>query len=153
MTGTGAERARRLAERIHEVIASLLESRVKDPRLGFVTVTDVRVTGDLREATVFYTVLGDDANEASTAAALDSAKGMLRSELSRTLGIRYTPSLAFVRDALPTNASHITELLTQAQKADEKAHEQARAAKFAGAADPYRHHGDDTTSEPPNTAA
>jgi ribosome-binding factor A len=153
MTGTGAERARRLGERIHEVIASLLESRVKDPRLGFVTVTDVRVTGDLREATVFYTVLGDDTNEASTAAALDSARGMLRSELSRTLGIRYTPSLTFVRDALPTNASHITELLTQAHLADERAHQQARAAKFAGAADPYRRHGDETTSEPPNTAA
>lgn len=151
MSSSQDEKARRLAERIHEIVASLLESKVKDPRLGFVTVTDVRVTGDLREATVFYTVLGDDANEESTAAALESAKGMLRTEVSRILGIRYTPSLAFVRDALPKTAAQISQLLVEAQKADEHVHELAKNADYAGAPDPYRRKPE--SDEPPTSAA
>jgi ribosome-binding factor A len=76
-------RARKLADRIKVVVAETLELRVKDPRLGFVTITDVRVTGDLRDATVFYTVYGDEDERAATAAALDSAKGVLRTEVGR----------------------------------------------------------------------
>ena len=91
-------RVRRVADRIKESVALLLDTRVKDPRLGFVTITEVRVTGDLREATVFYTVLGDDEKRASTKAALESAKGMLRSEVGKALGIRHTPSLQFLLD-------------------------------------------------------
>ena len=103
-------RAKRVADRIRETVAQLLETRVKDPRLGFVTVTEVRVTGDLREATVFYTVLGDDEKRLNTKKALDSAKGMLRSEVGRVLGIKHTPSLTFMHDALPENAIHISEV-------------------------------------------
>ena len=93
-------RARKLADRVRVVVAETLEHRVKDPRLGFLTITDARVTGDLREATVFYTVYGDESARAATAAALDSVKGMLRTEGGRQTGVRYTPSLAFVADNL-----------------------------------------------------
>ena len=106
---------RKLADRIQVIVAEMLETRVKDPRLGFVTITDARVTGDLREATVFYTVYGYDEERAGTAAALESAKGVLRSEVGRQTGVRHTPSLAFVADALPENAKHIEDLLVEAQ--------------------------------------
>ncbi len=107
-------RARKLADRIREIVAEALEKRVKDPRLGFVTVTDTRVTGDLQHATVFYTVLGDAEEQAATRAALESAKGVLRSEVGRRTGIRLTPTLEFVADAVPENAAHIDELLRAA---------------------------------------
>ena len=98
-------RARKLADRIKVVVAETLERRVKDPRLGFVTVTATRVTGDLQHATVFYTVFGDDAEKSATAAALDSARGVLRSEVGRRTGVRLTPTLEFVADAVPENAA------------------------------------------------
>ena len=99
-----AARARKVADRIHETVARLLQGRIKDPRLGFVTVTDVRVTGDLQQATVFYTVYGSDEERGETAKALRSAKGLIRSEVGKALGIRLTPSLSFQLDALPTTA-------------------------------------------------
>ena len=71
-------RARKLADRIQQIVAHQIDTRVKDPRLGFVTVTDVKVTGDLQHASVFYTVLGDEESRAGTAAALESARGLLR---------------------------------------------------------------------------
>lgn len=140
-------RARRLAERVKEIVANALEHEVKDPRLGFVTVTDVRVTADLREATVFYTVFGDESEQAATAAALESAKGVLRSEVGRQTGIKNTPSLAFVVDALPDTARHIDDLLRQAAAADAQVHAQASGATFAGDADPYRHDEDAADDE------
>src|SRR3954468_1213332 len=110
-------RARRLAVRIREIVASTLELQVKDPRLGMVTITDSRVTPDLREATLFYTVLGDDVAQAESAAALESAKGVLRSAVGRQTGIRYTPSLTFVSDVVPETAAHLDVLLAQARAA------------------------------------
>lgn len=138
MTETDA-RARRLSERIQVIVAETIERRIKDPRMGFVTITDVRVTGDLREATVFYTVLGDPTEQADTAEALESAKGMLRTEVGRQTGVRHTPSLAFIADAIPETARHLDDLLRKAHAADERVHEQAVAATYAGDADPYRH--------------
>ena len=132
-------RAKRLADRIKVIVAELLETRVKDPRLGFITVTDVRVTGDLREATVFYTVLGDEAALQDTADALASVSGMLRSEVGRLTGVKFTPTLAFRADALPNVARNIEDLLAQARAADEQVHRIAENADFAGEADPYRH--------------
>ncbi|MHB2024549.1 MAG: 30S ribosome-binding factor RbfA, partial [Mycobacteriales bacterium] len=111
---TDEARARRLAGRIHEVVAQMLERSVKDPRLGMVTVTSVRVSADLHEATVFYTVLGDDTAREQTAAALESARGVLRSEVGRRTGVRFTPNLAFVLDQLPEDAARIAELLAAA---------------------------------------
>ena len=144
MTATDA-RARRLAERIQVIVAETIERRIKDPRMGFITITDVRVTGDLREATVFYTVFGDSTEQADTEEALESARGMLRTEVGRQTGIRHTPSLAFVADAIPETARHLDDLLRRAQAADERVHEQAAGAIYAGDADPYRH--DDEAGE------
>ena len=136
-------RARKLADRIHEIVAEALEKRVKDPRLGFVTVTDTRVTNDLQHATVFYTVLGDAEEQAATAAALASAKGVLRSEVGRRTGVRLTPTLEFVADAVPENAAHIDELLQAAAARDAHVAALAATADYAGEPDPYRHEDDD----------
>jgi ribosome-binding factor A len=136
-------RQRRLAERIQHIVAEMLELRIKDPRLGFVTITDVRVTPDLREASIFYTVLGDANEQAATAAALASASGVIRSEVGKQTGIKFTPTLEFIPDAVPENARHVEELLAQAAAADAAVHEQAARAQFAGDPDPYRHVQDD----------
>jgi ribosome-binding factor A len=136
-------RARKLADRIRVIVAETLERRVKDPRLGFVTVTDARVTGDLHDATVFYTVYGDDAARADTAVALDSVKGLIRSEVGRQTGVRFTPTLTFVADAVPENAAHIDDLLARAQESDAEVARNAAGASFAGEAEPYRRPGDD----------
>ena len=136
-------RVRRLADRIQEIVAQLLERRIKDPRLGFVTITDVRLTNDMREASVFYTVMGDEQEQADSAAALKSARGMIRTEVGRITGVRFAPSINFVQDALPTTAAHIEELLDQAAKDDARVHKQAADAEFAGEADPYRTDNDD----------
>ncbi|WP_434080786.1 30S ribosome-binding factor RbfA [Sanguibacter sp. Z1732] len=131
-------RARKVADRIHEVVATLLDTRIKDPRLGFVTVTDVRVTGDLQQATVFYTVLGEDADREASAAALASARGLIRSEVGRQLGIRLTPSIEFVPDALPETAAHLEQALREAAAKDAELARRREGATFAGEADPYR---------------
>lgn len=131
-------RARKLADRIREIVADALEKRVKDPRLGFVTVTDTRVTNDLQHATIFYTVFGDAEEKAASAAAIESAKGVLRSEVGRRTGIRLTPTLEFVADAVPENAAHIEELLRAAAAHDADVAAQAASAQYAGDPDPYR---------------
>jgi ribosome-binding factor A len=136
-------RARKLAERIHEIVAEALEKRIKDPRLGFVTVTDVRATADLQHATVFYTVFGDEEERAASAAALESAKGVLRSEVGRRTGVRLTPTLDFVADAIPENAAHIEDLLRTAAAHDADVAALAASADYAGEADPYKHPEDD----------
>jgi len=131
-------RARKLADRIRVIVAEMLETRVKDPRVGFITITDARVTRDLREAIVFYTVYGDEAEQAGTAAALESAKGVLRSEVGRQTGVRFTPTLSFVADAVPENARHIEDLLRVAAQADAAVHRRAAGATHAGDPAPYR---------------
>lgn len=136
-----------MADRIQQIVAELLERRIKDPRLGFITVTDVRLTNDMREATVFYTVLGEDADREATAAALASAKGHLRTEVGRITGVRFAPSLTFVLDALPTTAAHIEDLLKEAAASDAVVQERAAGAQYAGDADPYRHDEPDDADE------
>ena len=137
-------RVRKIADRIQVIVAEMLERRIKDPRLGFVTITDVRVTGDSQQATVFYTVLAGAAGEqsdekalADTAAALESAKGLIRSEVAKQLGMRITPSLTFVADALPETARHLDEVLERARKLDEEAAAR-RVEAYAGEPDPYK---------------
>jgi ribosome-binding factor A len=132
-------RVLKLADQIKVIIAEMLERRIKDPRLGFITITDVRLTGDSREATAFYTVLGTDQDQASTAAALASATGLLRSQVGKQLGLKFTPTLTFVPDAVPENARQIDELLAQARATDERVAEQAAAAAYAAGEDPYKH--------------
>jgi ribosome-binding factor A len=130
-------RVRKIADRIQVIVAEMLERRIKDPRIGFVTVTDVRVTGDSQQATVFYTVLGEETDLVSTAAALESAKGLLRSEVAKQLGMRHAPTLSFVHDALPASARHLDEVLARAKALDEEAAAR-RVEEYAGEADPYK---------------
>ncbi len=131
-------RVRKIADRIHVIVAEMLERRIKDPRLGFVTLTDVRVTGDSQQATIFYTVLGADGDLESTGAALESAKGLLRSEVAKQLGLRHAPSLEFIPDALPENARHLDDVLAKARESDEQVAAARAGATYAGEADPYK---------------
>ncbi|MEV6739877.1 MULTISPECIES: 30S ribosome-binding factor RbfA [unclassified Streptomyces] len=141
-------RAKRLADLIREVVAQKLQRGIKDPRLGsHVTITDTRVTGDLREATVFYTVYGDDEEREAAAAGLESAKGILRSEVGRAAGVKFTPTLTFVADALPDTARNIEDLLDKARASDAKVREAATGKSFAGEADPYRKPGSDDETD------
>ena len=137
-------RVRRVADRIKVVVAEMLERRIKDPRLGFVTITDVRLTGDSQQATIFYTVLAGAAGEqsdekalADTAAALESAKGVLRSEVAKKLGMRITPTLTLLTDALPDSPRHLDEVLARARQLDEEVAAR-RVEAYAGDADPYK---------------
>ncbi|GAA4619253.1 30S ribosome-binding factor RbfA [Saccharopolyspora hordei] len=138
-----APRARRLAKRIAQIVASGLEHEVKDPRLAMVTITDARVTPDLRDATVYYTVFGDEADYASTAAALSSATGVLRSRVGQQTGVRFTPTLTFVADTVPDNARRMEKLLAKAKEADAEVARLASSASPAGDPDPYRTSTDD----------
>ena len=132
-------RVRRVADRIQVIVAEMLERRIKDPRLGFVTITDVRLTGDTQNATIFYTVLGEgEESLASTAAALASAKGLIRSEVGKQLGMRHVPALAFELDAIPESARHLDEVLAKAREADAAVAAAREGALPAGEADPYK---------------
>src|SRR3954464_9627554 len=130
-------RVRKIADRIQVIVAEMLERRIKDPRLGFVTITDVRVSGDTQQASVFYTVLGDEEQVASSAAALESAKGLIRSEVAKQLGMRHAPTIEFLHDALPETARHLDEVLARA-KAQDEAVAAARGTTYAGDEDPYK---------------
>jgi ribosome-binding factor A len=137
-------RARKLADRIAQIVAEMLEFRIKDPRLGFVTVTEARLTGDLREATVFYTVYGSAEDRAASAAGLASATGVIRSEVGRQTGLKHTPSITFVPDTLPEGAKRMEDLVAQARAADARLASVREGAVPAGDPDPYR--------EPPGDA-
>lgn len=141
-------RVGKVAERIQQIVANRLEKGIRDPRLGFVTITDVRVTGDLQHASIFFTVLGTDEERENSAAALKAATGMLRSEVGRGLGIRLTPTIEFILDELPETAEHMTQLLEEAKRRDAEAAELAKGATPAGEADPYKSQAADSeTSE------
>jgi ribosome-binding factor A len=131
-------RARKVADRIKTLTAENLEAVVKDPDLGFVTVTDVRVTGDLQHASLFYTVFGDETQRETTARLLEANKGKLRSFVGKQLGIRLTPSLEFIADAVPETAAQIEHLLEEARERDAEVAKVASGARYAGESDPYR---------------
>jgi ribosome-binding factor A len=130
-------RARKMADRIKEIVAKRLDKGLRDPRLGFVTITDVRVTGDLQHASIFYTVYGSQEERRDSALALQAATGMLRSEVGRNITARLTPSLEFIPDAIPENAEHIEALLREARNRDAETFALASTADYAGDADPY----------------
>ena len=130
-------RAAKLGDRVKEIIAKRLEKGLRDPRLGFVTITDVRMTGDLQHASVFYTVYGTEQEREDSAAALKAATGMLRTEVGRNIHARLTPTLEFIADAIPENAAHVADLLAQARERDSAARSLAEGASYAGEADPY----------------
>lgn len=143
------QRTQQLADRIRVIVASMLERRIKDPRLGFVTITDVRLTGDNQNASVFYTVMGGQDAIESTAAALKSASGLIRSEVGKQLGLRHTPSIEFFLDAVPENAREIEDLLAKAHEADEAVAAQAAGAQYAGEPDPYKKTRDEAEEDEP----
>jgi ribosome-binding factor A len=132
-------RARKLAVRIRQIVSAAIEMQIKDPRLGMVTVTDARVTNDLREATVFYTVFGDDTQVADSAKALASATGVLRSTVGRQTGVKFVPTLTFVADHVPDTARELDEALERVRHADAELARAREGASYAGDADPYRH--------------
>ena len=137
------ERQARLADRIRVILAERLEKGLRDPRLGFVTITEVRVSGDLQHATAFYTVLGTDEERIASGAALTSATGLLRKEVGRQLNVRLVPTLEFIPDALPESAGHIADLLREARERDAEVAKLASSATHAGDADPYRRDDED----------
>jgi ribosome-binding factor A len=147
-----APRARKLAKRIAQIVASALEHEVKDPRLARVTITDAKVTADLHDATVYYTVLGDKLDVApdttGAALALESAKGVLRSMVGAGTGVRFTPTLTFIADTVPEDAKHINDLLARAAAADAEVARLANGAKPAGDPDPYKPPREDSDSDP-----
>ncbi len=146
-------RAKRLAKRISTIVASAIEYEIKDPRLAGVTITDAKVTGDLHDATLYYTVLGRSLDEepdyAGAAAALESAKGTLRTKVGAGTGVRFTPTLSFERDTVPDAAHRMEELLAAARAADADVARIRQNATPAGEADPYRvsDSGDDAVGE------
>ena len=135
-------RARKLAKRINQIVASTIEQEVKDVRLDYVTITDTKITADLHDATVYYTVLAEkldaEPDFAGAAEALESAKGMLRSKVGQGTGVRYTPTLTFVADSIPEDARRIEDLLAKARESDAAVARQAENAQHAGEADPYK---------------
>ncbi len=133
----GNPRARKVADRIKDVVAQRLDKGLRDPRLGFVTITDVQVTGDLQHASIFYTVLGTEQERDDSAAALTAATGMLRMEVGRNLNTRLTPTIEFILDGIPENAASIEALLREARERDAVTESMAATAEYAGDPDPY----------------
>src|SRR5947209_12061783 len=131
-------RARKLAVRIRQIVSAAIETQIKDPRLGMVTITDARVTSDLREATVFYTVYGDAQQVEDSARALASATGVLRSTVGKQTGIKFVPSLTFVAHIVPDTARELEEALERVRHADAELARAREGAQYAGDADPYR---------------
>lgn len=131
-------RARRLAERIKVLVAEALERTVKDPDLGFVTITEVRVTPDLQHAKIFYTVFGSEDDRSRSSEIIERNRGRIRSEVGRQLSIRLTPTIEFELDDVQDNAAHLNDLLAQAKERDEELHKLAEGAKFAGEENPYK---------------
>lgn len=131
-------RARKLAERIKVLVAEALEKAVKDPDLGFVTITEVKVTPDLQHAQIFYTVYGSDQERERSNEIIKRNTGRIRGEVGHNLSIRLTPTIEFIADELPENAAHLNDLLAEAKARDEEVARLAAAAKPAGEANPYK---------------
>lgn len=138
-------RARRLAKRINTIVASAIEFEIKDPGLDGVTIVEAKVTADLHDATVFYTVMGstldDEPDHDAAAAALERAKGALRTKVGAGTGVRFTPTLTFTRDTTSDTVHRMEELLARARAADADLARVRSGAKPAGEADPYRDNG------------
>ena len=127
-----------MADLIRQILAERLQKGLRDPRMGYVTITDVHVTGDLQHASVFYTVLGDEKERADTHTTLSAATGMLRTEVGKNITARLTPSLEFVPDGIPENAAAIESLLQEARERDADIERQKGTAQYAGDEDPYK---------------
>lgn len=131
-------RREKVAANILTTVASMLNNgSIKDPRLGFVTVTSVEVTGDLQHAKIYYTAYGSQTEKNATTAALNSAKGVVRSQVGKNLGTRLTPTLEFVTDTLYEQAAAVENALAQARAADAELAAR-KGTSYAGEANPYK---------------
>lgn len=140
-------RAARMAQRIKVVVAQALGKIIKDPRVENITITDARVTNDLQHATLYYTVFGDETAKSEAAEALNSARGAIRKEVGRNLTARLTPTVEFIADEIPVNASHLEDVLRAARQKDAEVAELAKGATYAGDADPYKKPADEDFDE------
>jgi ribosome-binding factor A len=131
-------RARKLAERIKVLVAEALERAVKDSDLGFVTITDVRVTPDLQNASIYFTVFGSAEEKQQSAEIIQKNRGLIRREVGRGLSIRLTPTIEFIPDEVPEIAAHLNDLLAEAKARDAEVQALAKEAKFAGDENPYK---------------
>ena len=144
-------RARRLAKRVSEIVATAIDYEIKDPGLVGVTIVDAKLSGDLHDATLYYTVIGSTLNDEpdyqGAAAALERAKGVLRSKVGAGTGVRFTPTLTFTRDTVGDSVQRMEELLARARAADADVARVREGATPAGDADPYRVSGDDDVEQ------
>ena len=139
MPGTGALK---VAEQIKLITAETLSRRIQDPRLGFVTITEVRLSKDWSQAEIFYTVLGDDQAQIASAEALEAAKGQIRTAVAKGVHMKFTPSIEFVSDCLPESSEEFDALLESVKAQDAEIAAKAEGAHFAGDEDPYKHDDD-----------
>ena len=109
-------RANRVAEQMKIEISDIINNKIKDPRIGFLTITDVEVTGDLQQAKVFFTVLGEEEERENTLLGLNKANGFIRSEIGRRIRLRKVPEISFEYDVAFEYGSHIDELLRNLEK-------------------------------------
>lgn len=144
-------RAARLAKRIQTIVATALEREFKDWRLQYVTVTDTRITGDLHDATIFYTVRGrtPDAQPDLKLAAegLERVRGPLRRIVGEQLGVRYTPTLSFEYDQVPEASAHMEAVLARARARDAELAKLKEHAQPAGDPNPYKTSEEDASDE------
>lgn len=109
-------RANRVAEQIKIEISDIINNKIKDPRIGFLTITDVEVTGDLQQAKIFFTVLGDEEEREETLLGLNKANGFIRSEIGRRIRLRKVPEITFEYDVAHEYGNHIDALLRDLEK-------------------------------------
>ncbi|MCM3637834.1 30S ribosome-binding factor RbfA [Sporosarcina luteola] len=112
-------RANRVAEQMKKELGGIIGQKLKDPRIGFVTVTDVEVTGDLQQATIFISVLGNEAEKEATLAGLTKAKGFIRTEIGQRIRLRKTPEIEFAFDDSVEYGNRIESLLRQVNSEEE----------------------------------
>lgn len=129
-------RNRRIAEQIQRTLSELMRREIKDPRLGPVTITEVRVSKDLGHAKVFYSVLGGSRDPALTQEILDSAADFLRGPLGRALGLRHSPQLRFELDVLIEQGAHLSGLISKAVREDAKRRDATDQGDASSGSDP-----------------
>lgn len=119
MANASYPRVERVREAIKEILALEVE-RLKDPGLGFVTITEVTMSRDLRNARVYYTVYGEDVQRASTADAMKRAAGHLRAAVARQVRLRYVPQIEFLEDPVPERTRRLDQIITEIHKPHEE---------------------------------
>ncbi len=112
------KRANRVAEQMKQELSDIITRRLKDPRIGFVTITDVDVTGDLQQAKVYFTVLGDEEKKSSTLEALEKASGFIRSEIGNRIRLRKTPEIQFLFDESIDYGNRIEKIIADLKEDD-----------------------------------